>query len=126
MKIVLLIEKNLVNALEYEKLLKSFGFEVVGIGFDFMTSLLNYKDHQPDIIFCNPNLMLKGEGLEVVEFLNKNEETVYLYCDGSCTKDQIMTISSKSNAKDLLNGFTKEELTRVLSLDPKLSAELGV
>lgn len=63
----LIVERNLIRAMDLEKEFTTFGAESVGIATDYITSMLLMKDKKADVVFINPNLTLEGEGLGIAD-----------------------------------------------------------
>jgi hypothetical protein len=79
-KKILIIEKNLIEAMSLERLFVKLGATSLGIATDYFTTMVLINDSTPDLVFVNPNLTLESEGLDVVhEVLKKITCKIYFF-----------------------------------------------
>lgn len=113
---VLILEKDLVKAMSYEKQISELEATVVGIATDYVTAMLLVKDHGPDVIFCNPNLTLDEEGLDVVSYVKEISDCeIHVFQDGlmESTKEKLQGDQSIK----FLNKLTKEGFEAALNAE---------
>lgn len=67
----LIVEKNLLKAIELERQLIELGGESIGIATDYLTTMLLINDVSPEVVYINPNLTLEAEGLGVAKEIEK-------------------------------------------------------
>ncbi len=74
---ILLVEDELIIAMEIEMELKSLGFEVVGKAINFDSAINLTKKTLPDIILMDVNLKGKKNGIETsLEIINFHEASI--------------------------------------------------
>ena len=110
-----LIEDELIIAMDLELRLSSFDIEVLETASDYESALKAVKIHSPELIFMDINIKGEKTGLDIAKqlrFLNIN--TTIIFLTAFSNPNTLTTIESISNSFYLKKPFNEKHLKEMI------------
>lgn len=116
---VLIVEDEMIIALELSKSLKSLGYDVPAIINDGSQALDSIDEFEPDVILMDINIPGEFDGVETGEIINKVYDIPIIFCTAYGEEEVRKRIINCKNAQYLLKPYDddvlKDTLNQVLS-----------
>ena len=113
---IILLEDDTLLAVVQKKMLRTLGYDVIGVSASGEEGLDKIKSLKPDIIVSDQNLMGSMTGLDVVEALREEDDnTPVLILSGDTTYEHLTQASIYSNVQPLAKPVNIDDLKKILS-----------
>ncbi|MEP1151099.1 MAG: response regulator [Balneola sp.] len=113
---IILLEDDTLLAVVQKKMLRTLGYDVIGVSASGEEGLDKIKSLKPDIIVSDQNLMGSMTGLDVVEALRDDDDnTPVLILSGDTTYEHLTQASIYPNVQPLAKPVNIDDLKKILS-----------
>ncbi len=114
---ILVVEDEAIVALDLKQLLISFGYDVVGIAKDYISTMKLIQSCTPSIIFMDINLKNSGkDGIDTVKEIQKVKNIPIVYLTAFCDEQTLNRAIATNPVSYLLKPYKPEELKSTVLL----------
>lgn len=113
---VLVIEDELIIAIEIKNIIEGFGFEVIGIAKDYSKSLELARKNFPDIIVADINLKKSRSGIESSSEICRIKKVPIIYLTAYSDEKTIKEAALTNPTSYILKPFREEDIEVALKL----------
>jgi len=113
---VLIVEDEVIVALDIKKTLQIFGYEVSECVTNFDSALKSIKDNVPSLILMDINLKNSKNGIETVREIQKIKNIPVIYITAYSDEETIKNAAKTNPLGYLLKPFKREELKTIMYL----------
>jgi two-component system, response regulator PdtaR len=110
----LVVEDQLLIALDLEALLQETGAIVVGIAADATDALPLAAEHRPDVALINIILLNGHDGIQLANDIREMVDASIIFCTGSGDPATLKRISAFGKAQLLLKPYDLHDVTRAM------------
>lgn len=107
---VLIVENEIIIALEMKRCLEKLNFEVTNTVKDYDNALASFLDNKPDIILMDINLKSSKDGIEIAKELNRIKKVPVIYITAFSDEETIKRAIATNPVSYLIKPFKIEEL----------------
>jgi PAS domain S-box-containing protein len=113
---ILVVEDEAIVAMHLSELLKSKGYDVVGVAADAKTAIKKYAAHQPDIILMDVTIKGKKDGIELAKDILAEQGAPVVFLTAHADDETLRRVQSIAPHGFILKPFKDAELCMVLEI----------
>ncbi len=107
---ILIVEDETIVALEIQKALESFDYEVTDIATDYESALLSVEENSPDIILMDINLGEDKDGIDIAKEIQNSYNIPIIFTTAYSDEETINRAIRTNPISYLIKPFKREEL----------------
>ena len=112
---ILIVEDEVVVAMEIKKILESNGYIVTNIVTNYNNALQSYKVCKPDIIFMDINLENSKDGIDIALEIKKYDDISIIYLTAFCDDETIHRAMKTQPVSYIVKPFKNEDILSSVS-----------
>lgn len=113
---ILIVEDNVIIALDLKSLLENFGYEVVGYATNYEKAVKFLDSKSIDLVLLDIGLSSSKNGIDVADYINENIKIPFIFLTSNSDDDTILKASKRRPYSYLVKPFNKDTIHASIEL----------